>query len=170
MPMPRKPDPEKHCPFCGKQLTRKTFSSGRLEGFGSFLKRKYCDKICMAKAFIKEDVIKATLNQRARRFRGKKCETCGTMEFMHLHHVDGNAANNEPKNRMTLCRSCHSKWYWKHGGARPARVKVRCKVCGAPGFSLGLCIKHYMRHRTHGDPYLTKIRVGPSYVLIREDS
>ena len=42
----------KYCEYCGKKLERKRYN-GRLEDFGVFNRRKYCNKDCMRKAFIK---------------------------------------------------------------------------------------------------------------------
>ena len=41
----------KYCEYCGKKLERKRYN-GRLEDFGVFNRRKYCNKDCMRKAFI----------------------------------------------------------------------------------------------------------------------
>lgn len=51
MPMPRKPDPLKHCEHCGILLARKRFKSGVLESLLHFGRRKFCDQKCMAAAF-----------------------------------------------------------------------------------------------------------------------
>ena len=31
---------------------------------------------------------------------------CGWLSNLHVHHVNGDPANNDPENLMTLCRVC----------------------------------------------------------------
>jgi hypothetical protein len=46
----RKPDPVKHCDYCGKRLKRKRRPfSGQLEWYNDFLRRRFCDMVCKAK-------------------------------------------------------------------------------------------------------------------------
>lgn len=46
--------------------------------------------------------------------RGRKCEQCGTTEWLgnpinlEIHHIDGNHNNNELENIQLLCPNCHS--------------------------------------------------------------
>lgn len=163
MPRPRTPDPDLHCEYCGKAMTRKTIN-GRLEDRTVFLKRKYCDRECMAKGQVQETVCLATLRKRAVTFRGMACQACGTTEKLAIHHVDGNPANNDQGNLMTLCDSCHLKWHWAHGKKNSKRQTV-CKVCGEPARKLDMCQKHYQRLRKYGDPCLTKKRKGTGFEL-----
>ena len=166
MPMPRKTDPEKMCAYWGEKLERKR-NTKRLEDRTIFLKRKYCNRTCMARAFIQEDVMKDALYKRARVFVGKVCETCGATERLEVHHKDDNPANNTSDNRMTLCDSCHTKWHWQHG-KKPWKRQSVCKICGEPARKLDMCQKHYQRYRKYGDPLLTKKRRGSGYELVRE--
>ena len=39
---------------------------------------------------------------------------CMNTEKLHIHHIDFNKQNNNPKNLITLCRSCHAKTYSKN--------------------------------------------------------
>lgn len=166
MPMPRKTDPEKTCAYCGEKLERKRIG-GRLEDRTIFLKRKYCNRICMARAFIQEDVTKDALHKRARIFVGKTCEMCGATENLEVHHKDSDPANNALGNRMTLCDSCHTKWHWQHG-KKPWKRQSVCRICGEPARKLDMCQKHYQRYRKYGDSLLTKKRRGSGYELVRE--
>ena len=50
--MLRKPDPTKHCERCGSLLVRKRIPSGALESLLHFGRRKFCDRKCMAAAFM----------------------------------------------------------------------------------------------------------------------
>lgn len=56
-----------------------------------------------------------------RKFKKDHCEKCGfipvTMFQLDVDHIDGNHANNDPKNLMTLCANCHRlKTFLERGG------------------------------------------------------
>lgn len=68
------------------------------------------------------------LNRRVRRPRWMKlseeikerdnytCQKCKTKDItLHVHHVDGNAENNNHENLITVCASCHMKESWQLG-------------------------------------------------------
>ena len=166
MPMPRNQDMERFCAHCRRRLERKRIN-GRLEDRTVFLKRRYCNRNCMAQAYLQEDANLAALRKRAEKFRVGECQQCNTKEKLQIHHLDGNPANNSPKNLMTLCSSCHMKWHWIHGKKSWKRQSV-CKICGEPARKLDMCQKHYQRYRKYGDPCLTKKKHGSAYVLVRE--
>jgi hypothetical protein len=166
MPQHRKMDPEKRCAHCGKLMKRKRIGA-RLEDRAVFLKRKYCDRTCMARAYLTDTPTIATLHQRAQKFVGKACEECGTTRNLCVHHMDSNPANNAPGNRKTLCNVCHTTWHWAHGRTLPHKSPP-CKICGARSRKLGMCQKHYQRFRKYGDPCLTKRKIGSRYELVRE--
>lgn len=120
-----KQDPEKYCAYCGKRMSRTRFYSGRLEDLSAFMRRKYCCRGCMRKAFVKVG------NDTKQKYRPahfsayrhayevlgkeKKCEMCGSKKNIDVHHIDGNYQNNTPENLMILCRSCHMKIHRKNG-------------------------------------------------------
>ena len=112
--MPRqyaKPDPEKYCQVCGVRMYRKRYGpSQTLEDMTRFLSRKTCGQSC---GNTKQTVKKDTLHWRARKHRKPNCETCGTTNDLHVHHIDRDPANNDPTNLMTLCSSCHLKLHWR---------------------------------------------------------
>lgn len=112
---PRAKDPRRYCRFCSARLRRKAFASGRLEDMGVFKRRKYCDRLCMAKGMQQPDVSRQSYYQRARKHRKPACERCGTADRLHVHHKDGNFKNNDPANLETLCETCHGK---EHGPKR----------------------------------------------------
>jgi 5-methylcytosine-specific restriction endonuclease McrA len=114
MPMPRNTEPEKFCEHCKSPLTRKRYS-GRLEDYGAFLRRKYCGAKCCGLATRKDEPSLGALRKRYLSFRGTSCQECGGTNLVSLHHIDGNPANNNPANLMTLCGSCHTRWHWSHG-------------------------------------------------------
>src|SRR5260221_12255202 len=98
MPRPATPTPPKSCERCGKPLTRKRFS-GRLEDYGTFLRRRFCDLSC---ANSRSDVTRGGYLWRARKLRGPKCEACGTTRRLHAHHVNGDITLTTPENIQTL--------------------------------------------------------------------
>ena len=108
-----KPAPMKTCESCGMVMERKRYGDDRLEDLGAFNRRKYCSIACLAIGKTKENPTISALRHRARRFREDRCEQCGATEKLHLHHRDGNPANNEPENRQTLCGSCHLTMHWE---------------------------------------------------------
>ncbi len=82
------------CSYCGKELTGK-----------SRLTAKYCDRMCMKKAFMLLNPSKPT----ARRWchnnvvLNTDCEKCGSRRELQRHHQD---IENEPRTAQTLCRKC----------------------------------------------------------------
>jgi hypothetical protein len=141
-----------HCAVCGLLLVRKR--RNRLESMNVFLRRKFCDRRCMAVAMIKDEVGDAALHLRARCLCGSSCERCGTTDKLSVHHIDGDPSNNDPSNLMTLCGSCHTKWHWEHG--KQKRESPPCIVCGEKSRKLQMCQKHYLRWKNYGDALLTK--------------
>lgn len=56
------------------------------------------------------DDLKEVIRNRDRR----KCQVCGKQELesgekLIVHHIDYNKRNNDPRNLIGLCRSCHGK-------------------------------------------------------------
>ena len=152
--MTKRKELEKYCAYCGKKLERKHFANGRLEDFSVFCRRKYCDRMCMRKNFLKTGkqqqnwsnshttarLINNLLLQRT------QCEICGESGKLDVHHIDGNFQNNNLSNLKVLCRSCHMKIH---------RQKSLCSVCGKPVKGFGYCEKHYQRFKKYGNPLLT---------------
>lgn len=155
--------PEKYCEYCGKRLYRKRIN-GRLEDRGVFCRRKYCNRECMKRAFVKKDG--STQKDReahasARKIeylildKDKVCEVCGSTKNIDVHHKDGNWQNNHPSNLVTLCRSCHSKQH---------KQKRTCKLCGEPVKGHGYCNMHYIRWKKYGDPMFCRgSKVSPTH-------
>lgn len=114
MPQHRKADPKKYCRYCRKRLERKVFN-GRLEDFGVFGRRQFCDPVCMAKAQVRPVVSRATHHWRARKHIRPACERCGSSERLEVHHRDENYQNDDPSNYETVCSKCHAK---EHGPKR----------------------------------------------------
>ena len=155
MPRTMEQGPERFCQFCKRRLIRKRFPNS-LEDFSRFMGRKYCDALCMAQAMMKEKATISALHKRANRLKKKSCEKCGAKSALHVHHLDGNPANNAPANLMTLCGSCHQKWHWANGRVMPKRPKISCSICGKKAEGLGFCMNHYRHFKKYGDPLLTK--------------
>lgn len=148
---------ELYCQYCGKKLQRKRFGN-RLEDFGVFKKRKYCDRTCMKMAYLKIGSFNQeyrVAHQTARNIFKviqpvEKCSICGKSGKLDIHHKDGNYQNNNLDNLTYLCRSCHMKQH---------RIKSVCKICGKPMKALGYCDKHYQRLKKYGNPLITKYKM-----------
>ena len=134
MPMPRKPDPIKHCEHCGTQLARKRLPSGDLESLLHFRRRKFCDQKCMGKAFdgrTRGGSSWATTHYHARKLVPPGlCSRCGKPDASDVHHEDGNHQNNSLVNLSRICRSCHNKEH---------KPRASCSVCGERVKGFGFC-------------------------------
>lgn len=105
-----KTDPIRMCAWCGAELKRKRFSTGRLEDRGRFLKRQYCDTECQRLAQIDPAASnRQTMYSRSAKYRKTSCERCGATERLHVHHIDKDITNNVPANLLTLCAACHNR-------------------------------------------------------------
>lgn len=61
--------------------------------------------------------------------RKDACEICGSTNNIDVHHLDCNRANNDPKNLITLCQSCHMRVHSKNLlAAYPDEVVSVCPV------------------------------------------
>lgn len=142
----------KSCACCGLSLERKRIN-GRLEDFGVFNRRKFCNQDCMAKAMLKDDPRRQAYAIRAREQSLKAaCEVCGTTQALAIHHKDRNWRNNAPLNLQTLCNSCHTSLHHSEGGTYLKPVKPPCTHCGSPSYRSGVCNTCRTRIRRHGDP------------------
>jgi hypothetical protein len=133
-----KPDPERHCGSCGALMSRKRFN-GRLEDMSVFLRRRYCGRECMARAYVKEEVTRKGHLVRARKFRKSACEICGGNEKLGIHHKDRDWANDAPDNLQTLCASCHTSLHHAAGEISPRLPLRNCRVCGRPDCNRSVC-------------------------------
>ena len=160
-------DEEKYCEYCGKKLVRKKFKS-KIEDFGVFKRRRYCDRVCYRKAQIKKDA--TSQKYRAAHASAKAiqyivmektgvCEKCGATKNIDVHHIDGDWHNNNPKNLIILCRSCHSKLHHPKG---------KCYLCGKPVKGHGLCNMHYIRYKKYGNPLLYQGKIVGKYFTERK--
>ena len=109
---------EKYCKYCGKRLERRFYPKcNKFEDMGCFIRRKYCDRECMRKAFThigENNSNWSNTHYSARRINNlflhkDKCELCGKTGKLDIHHIDENPNNNNLNNLMCLCRSCHMK-------------------------------------------------------------
>lgn len=127
MPL-RKVDPRKYCRFCGLRLRRKVMN-GRLEDLSVFVRRKYCDQLCMAQDMVKPNVAKATYHMRARKHRKPACERCGSTIKLEVHHKDLDWKNNDPSNLETICGCCHGRHHGpKRGELFASRMRIDKQV------------------------------------------
>ena len=163
-----KPTPDNYCAYCGKKMERKRIN-GRLEDLGAFKRRKYCDRMCMRKAFVKKDASlqeNGQAHQSAKKIgylignRERVCEICGSTRSIDVHHKDHDFHNNSPENLMVLCRSCHMKIHRK--------PKEACVICGKPTKGHGYCNAHYIRWKKYGDPlHYFHRQVEPQFIQQR---
>lgn len=158
-----KPDPEKYCANCETRLSRKRIN-GRLEDMAVFLRRRYCNRECMAQAQLSDSPSSTYL----KRFRLPSCETCGNTYRVGVHHMDGNRMNNSPENLRTLCPACHTTWHWANGKQPKRQYPTTCEVCGKEPTHSGLCATHRTRLRRYGSPYLVKRRIGSTWQLVED--
>lgn len=123
---------EKYCEYCGKKLERKRFN-GRLEDFIIFKNRKYCNRECMRKDYLKigdnHNQTYSNAHTTARKINElilhkEECELCGSKTNLDIHHIDGNWQNNNLDNLMCLCRSCHTK-YEKNKNKTNNELRIR---------------------------------------------
>ena len=160
--------PERFCAACGKLLQRKRYRS-QLEDGSCFLRRKFCDQLCMGRAKVKDNPTLGALRARTKREvrREERCDKCHGTRLLGIHHLDGDCSNNTLKNVVTLCASCHTRWHWQNGKKTP-RPSPPCVVCGAKSRRHRMCQKHYFRFKKHGDPLLTMKAAGPGrFYLVR---
>ncbi len=101
------------CQQCGVQMERQRFSSGRLEDFTRFTKRKFCSKKCRDNSLIKDHVGKNQFRWRARKQKLDACELCGSAKNLQVHHKNKTLSDNTLINLQTLCASCHNTLHWK---------------------------------------------------------
>lgn len=65
----------------------------------------------------------AEIKKRLFKKRGKKCEKCGKINILHIHHLTyRNIFNEKDEDLIILCNLCHEK---AHGIKKPV-VKRRC--------------------------------------------
>lgn len=108
---------DRYCEYCGNKLERKRFN-GRLEDFTVFKNRKYCNRECMKRDYLKigeHNQSYSNAHTTARKINElilhkEVCELCGSDTNLDIHHIDGNWQNNNLDNLMCLCRSCHTKY------------------------------------------------------------
>ena len=166
MPSARKPDPEKYCAACQTRLSRVRYN-GALETMNSFLRRKYCNRTCMAAGQVREVVTSLSHSRMKARRQGKEaCEACGRASRLHVHHRDENPLNNTPGNLQTLCVSCHRRTHSPNFAGTPTQRK-HCLHCSKGAVKIGLCNTHLTRLKRYGDPCLKKLRMGSEWVLTR---
>jgi hypothetical protein len=153
------PCPEKNCEHCKKPMVRKRFGT-TLEDRATFMRRKHCDRTCMAGSM--EGRIKVLSPRSSRKQSAKKakpkCETCGRPRKetrLYVHHVDEDPLNNDPSNLKTLCGSCHQLTHSRSPKGIP-KPPSDCRFCSRPAYRRGVCNTHRSRMRRHGDAHAVR--------------
>lgn len=120
-----------NCLHCGSPLARKRVDGRFTEALGNFIKRRYCDRNCVAKSMVKDVVLRKTYCRRARIYKLSYCERCGTSERkLGIHHIDRDWRNNELSNLQTLCDRCHTTVHHMAGDLTVKKPPSPCEVCG----------------------------------------
>jgi len=57
--------------------------------------------------YVPRKPIPKKIRQHLTALRGFACENCQENSFTHIHHIDGNPANNQLDNLRLLCLDCH---------------------------------------------------------------
>lgn len=150
----------KTCEHCGKQFQRPRTPGGQLLAPSVFALRRFCSPRCQYEAARKplSEIAISTQGYHAHKHIGTECETCGDVEDLVVHHVNGDRTNNSADNLQTLCRGCHVR---HHNLNREYRRKTPdpCPVCYENIRRNGLCPKCDHRKKAHGSPYLKMIQV-----------
>lgn len=113
------------CKVCGKMLKGK--------------QKTYCSNPCKYTETSKNSYIdgRTTFRKRVLSYKEKKCEHCGSIEKLQVHHMDKayyDGKTHTPKegnhtiyNSKVLCSSCHRSL---HGGGIHRFKKSICVICG----------------------------------------
>ena len=160
------------CRHCRTPLERKRFN-GRLEDAGAFKRRKFCGRGCMALWMEGQIKVPSTRNSRRQSHKRARaacqgCQRSRKVTRLYVHHRDENPMNNDPRNLMTLCGSCHRRSHSPNFMATGA-LRKPCKYCSALSVKLGMCETHLSRLRRYGHPLAKKRRVGSGWVLMLHD-
>jgi len=157
----------KGCRQCGLTMERKRYGA-TLEDRTAYSKRAFCDQQCMA--IWQEGRIRVASDKAGRRqsvkARKSVCERCSSTRALHVHHKDENPRNNSVLNLQTLCASCHRLSHSLHFDPTTGQRKP-CMHCARPAIRRGLCWTHLTRSKKYGDPLVTKVKEGSSWVLKR---
>jgi uncharacterized C2H2 Zn-finger protein len=92
--------------WLGKNHSEETiciFRDGRRKGDENYNWRGGLSFLPYPKEFNKE--LKSNIKDRD----GSSCQVCGRFTGLSVHHKDYNKENNDRKNLITLCHSCHSR-------------------------------------------------------------
>ena len=91
----------KSCGCLNREIASKTMSKRMGKNHPNYIKGKYCNQA-------------RKLKEEKRKQNNYTCQKCRTIQKengrkLDVHHIDSDDANNNPKNMITLCHSCHIK-------------------------------------------------------------
>ena len=143
---------EKRCKYCAARLKRKRYN-GRLEDRGAFRRRKYCDRVCMAKAMQKPFPSRTAWGERARKLLKESCENCGAKKDLAIHHKNKKWWDNREENLVTLCSSCHITLHHSSHDIVPEKKWRPCRHCGYLTYGRSVCETCRTQIRRDGKPH-----------------
>lgn len=115
---------EKKCPVC-----KKHFFISKLKK----LNKTVCSNSCSNKFFPRGKARYKKYTTICFSNHKKQCVVCGESRIVAVHHYDENHNNNDPKNLIPLCPTCHSCYHSKQfiDTVKPkidSYVKKYCRV------------------------------------------
>lgn len=160
-----------YCQYCGKVIERKHVGKRQqLVDEETYMRKKYCDRLCMRKAYTKvgkheqnwSSAHGTARNINELMMKRTQCEICGKKEKLDVHHKDCDEQNNNIENLQVLCRSCHMKIH---------HPKSLCLIDGCQNKvkGHGYCEKHLNRVKKYGNPFAVKRANGEIVEVGEED-
>lgn len=89
--------------------TEKSYYQKNKESSNSY-KREYRQKLCITTEFYEQIAIPTRL-----KIDNYKCQECGNMRDLHVHHKHYNSETLTIHDLITLCRPCHIKEHKRTG-------------------------------------------------------
>ena len=95
------------------------------EPYEQFLYDIYPEQYESPRYHLKTKRIPLTQGERESIFeiKGRQCFTCGKLEDLQIHHIDGNPRNNAEENLEVNCYTCHKKIHKKQSKTYQRRFK-----------------------------------------------